>query len=144
MRVTVNKTEGVISKKVVHCILKELTQAKMPQTRDNKEYVAVIEGETINIFWATRGASCRCSMGSVLAQDAKGSRKLGFVDIFAENIIWSIWNLIYNYWQKEYINANDNYELVQKNKIGSVHQFQPVLHTCQYNLYNDFNKTINL
>jgi hypothetical protein len=113
MRVEIGDVENV-HKNTILCVKKELSRASMPKTIDNKEYVAVVQDETINIFWATEGVECRCLVGSVLSQDQKGSRKIGFVDIFAENIVWSIWDLICDYWQKERLNVEANNDLIQQ------------------------------
>ena len=115
MRVEINETNDVYQKIALHAT-QELINAKMPKTIEGKEYVAVINGETIDIFWATKGSECKCLKGSVLAQDVKGARKIGFVDIFSENVVWSVWNLICDYWQKEHLNACANQECIQKDK----------------------------
>jgi len=77
-------------------ILEEMCPPKVKKV--NTEYAALVRLGSVCIFRVNIGEQPKLIEGSMLVQIEKGSLKIGFVDIYDENIENSICEVIREFW----------------------------------------------
>ncbi|XLQ19765.1 MAG: hypothetical protein ACKUBY_04190 [Candidatus Moraniibacteriota bacterium] len=90
--------------RVINHIVEDLEPAVMPKTISEMEYVAVIDLDRVNIFWVTIDAE--------LVHYSEGIRNIGSMDIRDSDIVTSTWNLIQEYWEREFLVVDKNRSLM--------------------------------
>lgn len=113
-------TEDVLRQNsALDVIIGRLLRMIAPETGDEStEYVLAIIEDSICIFKVRIGQIPEPLSGSVLAQSAKGSIQIGFVDLFDRNVEESIYRLVKNYWQALAVEVQG--ELQVENRLSLV------------------------
>jgi len=92
MQVYVSNDEGFLgTPEDFDNVVRKITSMIPPKVKKtNVEYAVLISDGCACIFRVDVNKELRCVNGSMLAQIAKGSLKIGFVDINDENIVGNI------------------------------------------------------
>ncbi len=100
LRVELGKNDGFDSG-VVENVKNILENTDIvPVARQDTEYVAVISFGSVCIFRVNIGQKSQLIKGSMLRQIDGGSLKIGFVDLYDDDIVQSIRTLIREHWMR--------------------------------------------